>query len=66
LTSALVGGEYNEELNTLFRREDILVRFIKSQRIRWLVHVERIEDNAMSKRMLKEDCAPKEGKEDLG
>jgi hypothetical protein len=43
---------YNEELNTLLKGEDI-VRFIKSQRMRCLGHVERMEDNAMPKRMLK-------------
>jgi hypothetical protein len=43
---------YNEELNTLLKGEDIL-RCIKSQRIRWLRHVERMEDNAMPKRMIK-------------
>jgi hypothetical protein len=43
---------YSEELNTLLKEKDI-VSFIKSQRIRWLGHVERMEDNAMTKRMLK-------------
>jgi GTP1/Obg family GTP-binding protein len=43
---------YNEQLNTLLKGEYI-VRFIKSQRIRCLGHVKRMEDNAMPKRMLK-------------
>jgi hypothetical protein len=43
---------YNEEINTLLKGEYI-VRFIKSQRIRCLGHVERMEDNAIPKRMLK-------------
>jgi hypothetical protein len=36
----------------LLKRED-MVRLIKSQRIRWLGHVERTEDKAVPKRMLK-------------
>jgi hypothetical protein len=45
---------YNEEVNTLLKEQDTrVVRFIKSQRIRWLGHVERMEDNAMQKTMLK-------------
>jgi hypothetical protein len=56
---------YNEDLNTLMNGEDI-VRFIKSQRIRWLGHFETMEDNAMQKRMLTGRLYSKGGKEDLG
>jgi hypothetical protein len=41
---------YNEELSTLLKGEDI-VRFIKSQRIRWLGHVEIMEENAKKGRL---------------
>jgi hypothetical protein len=43
---------YNEEINALLKGEDT-VRFIKSQRLRLLGHVERKEDNAILKRMIK-------------
>jgi hypothetical protein len=43
---------YNKEINILLKGENI-VRFIKSQKIRWLGHVERMEANAMPKRILK-------------
>jgi hypothetical protein len=43
---------YNEEINTLLKGEDT-VRFIESQGIIWFEHVERMENNAMPKRMLK-------------
>lgn len=41
----------NEELNTIMKGEDI-VKFIKSLRIQWLGHVERMEDVAMPRRVL--------------
>jgi hypothetical protein len=56
---------HNEEINTLLKGEEV-VRFIRSQRIRWLGDVERMEDNTMPKRMSKEGYIPKEEKEDLG
>jgi hypothetical protein len=44
--------KYNEEINTLPKGDDI-VRFIKPWRLRWLGHVERVEDNAMPNGMVK-------------
>jgi hypothetical protein len=43
---------YNEEKNALLKAEDI-VRFIKSQSLRWLINIEIMEDNGMLKRMIK-------------
>jgi hypothetical protein len=42
---------YNEELCKLMEAEN-LGRFIKAQRIQWLGHVERVDETAMSKRVL--------------
>jgi hypothetical protein len=41
----------NDKLEAIIKRKNI-VRFIKCQRIRWLGHVERIQDTAISKKML--------------
>jgi hypothetical protein len=42
----------NEEINILLKGEDI-VRFIKSERPRWLRHLKRMEDIAVLKKMMK-------------
>jgi len=43
---------YNNELCKLMGGEEI-VRFIKAQRIQWLGHVERMDETAIPKRVLK-------------
>jgi hypothetical protein len=42
---------YKEELNRVINREDI-VTFIRAQRIRWLGHVNRMEERAIPRMMM--------------
>ena len=41
----------NDELEAIIKGENI-VRFIKCHRIRWLRHIERMQDTAIQKKML--------------
>jgi CRISPR/Cas system CMR-associated protein Cmr3 (group 5 of RAMP superfamily) len=43
----------NEEIDNIIRKKDI-VRFVKTRRISWVSHVERMEDSRMPKRVMRE------------
>ena len=48
----------NEEMGNILRKEYI-VRFVKARRISWIGHVERMGDNRMPKRVLRENIYTK-------
>jgi hypothetical protein len=43
----------NEGIDNIIRKKDI-VRFVKTRRISWVGHVERIKDSRMPKRVMRE------------
>jgi hypothetical protein len=42
----------NEEIDNIIRKKDV-VRFVKTKRISWVDHVERMEDSRMPKRVIR-------------
>ena len=46
---------YNHEIQKLFREKDI-INYVKSKRIQWLGHMERMDDNRNTKKIFKGQC----------
>ena len=53
----------NDEFEAIIKGENT-VRFIKCQRIRWLGHIERMQDTAIQKRCCTESCMQQDEEED--
>ena len=53
----------NDELEAIIKGENI-VRFIKCKRIRWLGHIERLQDTAIPKKKFTESCMQQDEEED--
>ena len=53
----------NDELEAIIKGENI-VKFIKCQRIRWLGHIERMQDTTIPKRCCTERCMQQDKEED--
>jgi hypothetical protein len=51
----------NDELEAIIKGENI-VRFIECQRIRWLGHIERMQDTAVPKKMYGKEYATRSGR----